>query len=371
MVFGREASYHGVGRFKAPNMSNIVARSIFHTAVVERSWKTQVTSIAIHVLVIGAAFLITVPVVEQFKQPSSEHVTLVAPYIPHPHLMIEPPRIRHMAKLPAPVIPPPVTVAKIIPPPVIPKAPEVPVVKPQPLPEPKIEAAVKPAPPAPKPEIQTAKAAPAPKPVILGGFGDVHGVQNSETPKPSPMLVAHVGAFDSPVGPGQSGGGGHLDAGAVKQSGFGNAGVANGTAGGTGKMASVRAGAFGDSSAAATHGAAGTVRSSGFGDAVASAPQRKAVASAVAAFTPVEILFKPRPSYSPEARELHLEGQVSMEVVFQASGAVKVVRIIKGLGHGLDEAAQQAALQVRFKPATRAGTPVDTNATISITFEIS
>jgi TonB family protein len=85
----------------------------------------------------------------------------------------------------------------------------------------------------------------------------------------------------------------------------------------------------------------------------------------------VEILFKPHPSYSAEARNLHLEGQVSLEVVFQASGAVKVVRVIRGLGHGLDEAAQQAALQVRFKPATRSGAPVDTNATISITFELT
>jgi len=351
-------------------MSNIVARSIFHTAVVERSWKTQITSVAIHVLVIGAAFLITVPVVKELQRPTSEHVTLVAPYIPHPHVIIEPPRVRHIVKLtvppPAPVIQPPL-VAKVIPPPVVAKAPEVPVAKPPSRPEPKIEAEVKPAPPAPKPEIQVAKAAPK---VSLGGFGDPRGVQNSETPKPQPVLMAHVGAFDSPTGAGQSGGGGHLDAGAVKQSGFGNAGVANGTTGGTGKVASVQTGNFGDS-AAATRGASGTVRSSGFGDTVAAAPQRKVAAAAVSAFTPVEILFKPRPSYSAEAREMHLEGQVSMEVVFQASGAVKVVRVIKGLGHGLDEAAQQAAMQVRFKPATRAGSPVDTNATISITFEIS
>jgi len=369
MFFGQEASYHGVGRCKAPKMSNIVARSIFHTAVVERSWKTQVTSVVIHVLVIGAAFLITVPVVEQIQQPRSEHVTLVAPYIPHPHLTIEPPRVRRMAKLTVPP-PAPVTVAKIIPHPIPVKAPELPVVKPQPRPEPKIEAPkieaeVKPAPPAPKPEIQVAKAAPK---VTVGSFGDPRGVQNSETPKPQPVLMASVGAFDSPTGAGQSGGSGHVDSGAVKQSGFGNAGVPNGT---TGKMASVHMGNFGDSPSTAARATSGTVRSPGFGTVSAVAPERKVAAATVAAFTPVEILFKPRPSYSAEAREMHLEGQVSMEVVFQASGAVKVVRIIKGLGHGLDEAAQQAALQVRFKPATRSGTPVDTNATISITFELS
>jgi TonB family protein len=349
-------------------MSNIVARSIFHTAVVERSWKTQAASIAVHALVVGAAFMITVPVVENLQRPVSDHVTLVAPFVPHPHPVIEAPRVRHLVKLTVP--PPPVTVAKIIPPPIVPKAPEIPVVKTEPRPQPKIEAEVKPPPPAPKPEVQVAKALPAPKQVIVGGFGDPRGVHNAETPKPEPVLMARVGAFDSPTGLAQSGGGGHLESGAVKQSGFGNAGVAAGSTGGTGRALSVQTGNFGDSATAA-RSVNGAVHASGFGDSVAAAPQHRTNAVAPADFTPVEILFKPRPSYSAEARGMRLEGQVSMEVIFQASGAVKVVRIIKGLGHGLDEAAQQAALQVRFKPATRAGAPVDTNATISITFELS
>jgi TonB family protein len=354
-------------------MSNIVARSIFNTAVAESSWKTKVTSAVIHGVVIGAAFLVTVPVVQELQQPRNEHVTLVAPFVPHPHPTIEPPRIRHVAKLtlPAPVpvvIPPPVVVAKTVPPPVIPKILEKPVVPPQPRLEPRIEAEAKA--PAPKPEVQIAKAPPAPKAVIVGGFGDPRGVQTSETPKPPPVLMARVGAFDSPTGITQGGGGGHLDSGAVKQTGFGNAGMNSGTTGGSGKSATVQTGSFGDS-ATTTRAVNGTVHSTGFGDSAAAPQQRKIAPAAVAAFTPVEILFKPRPSYTAEARSLHLEGQVSMEVVFQASGTVKVVRILKGLGHGLDEAAQQAALQVRFKPATRAGAPVDTNATISITFEIS
>jgi TonB family protein len=218
-------------------------------------------------------------------------------------------------------------------------------------------------------DLQTAKAAVAPKQVVVGGFGDPHGVQSSETQKPQPVLMARVGSFDSASGAGQAGGGGHLDNGGVKQSGFGNASSAPSS--GNGK-ANVQTGGFGDSTAGIAHGSGGAVRSTGFGDTVAAAaPMRKAAPASSPSFTPVEILFKPRPSYSTEAREMHLEGQVSLEVVFQASGSVKVVRIIKGLGHGLDEAAQQAALQVRFKPATRAGAPVDTSATISITFELT
>ncbi|MBV9296684.1 MAG: energy transducer TonB, partial [Acidobacteriaceae bacterium] len=87
--------------------------------------------------------------------------------------------------------------------------------------------------------------------------------------------------------------------------------------------------------------------------------------------TPVEILFKPKPVYTDEARNLKLEGRVSLEVVFLASGSIRILRVLHGLGHGLDQAAETAAMQVRFRPATRAGAPVDTNATIYITFELT
>ena len=362
-------------------MSNVVVRSIFHTAVVERSWKTQATSAVVHIVVIAAAFLISIPVAQQLETSPSEHVTLIAPMIPHWHPTIEPPRIHHIVKVvvPAPVLKPAPVIAKSIPPPVV--VPRVMPKPPTPRPiqearsEAKIEAESKPL-PIPQPiktgssqQVLAAKAPVAAKPVLVGGFGDPRGVQSSDVPKPQTVQMARVGAFENPVGAGQSGGGGHLDSGSIRQAGFGNAGVTANSRGDSPKL--VRTGNFGDSGTGATRSQTGAVRSTGFEDKIAAAPLHKDPVNAVAAFTPVEILFKPRPAYSAEARGLHLEGQVSMEVVFQASGAVKVVRIIRGLGHGLDEAAQQAALQVRFKPATRGGAPVDTNATISITFELT
>jgi len=364
-------------------MSNVIARSIFNTSTVERSWRTHITSGVVHAVVIAAAFLITFPAVRVLQTTPSEHVTLIAPAIPHYHPKIEAPRGRHLVKLvmptpPAvmkpilpPVIPPPQprTVAKVVPPPVA--------AAPKAVPAPRIVADL---PPPPKPVIKTgsfqdaqlAKALPTTKQVNVGGFGDPRGVQSSETHNPSPVLMAKVGSFESPLGAGQTGGGGRMDSGAVKQSGFGNVGVPGGSANSR-NVSDVRTGGFGDGVPGGTgHASNGSVRSTGFGDVVAATPQRSNTPSSVAAaFTPVEILFKPRPSYSAEAREMRLEGQISLEVVFQASGAVRVVRVIKGLGHGLDEAAQTAATQVRFKPATRSGAPVDTSATISITFELT
>jgi hypothetical protein len=50
---------------------------------------------------------------------------------------------------------------------------------------------------------------------------------------------------------------------------------------------------------------------------------------------------------------------------------VRVLRLIRGLGHGLDEAATQAALQIRFKPALDQGRAVDSRATVNIVFRLA
>ena len=64
-------------------------------------------------------------------------------------------------------------------------------------------------------------------------------------------------------------------------------------------------------------------------------------------------------------------GEVLLQVVFTASGDVKVLRVVQGLGHGLDEAAQNAARQIRFKPAQQDGQPVDSTAIVHIVFNLA
>jgi len=83
------------------------------------------------------------------------------------------------------------------------------------------------------------------------------------------------------------------------------------------------------------------------------------------------ILDKPSPLYTEEARRLAVEGEVLIEVVFSASGQVRVVRVVRGLGHGLDEAALNAAQRIRFEPAVQNGRPVDVPATVHISFQLA
>jgi TonB family protein len=132
----------------------------------------------------------------------------------------------------------------------------------------------------------------------------------------------------------------------------------------------VKTGGFGTEAPAPRRIAHGEVQTSGF-DQRASAPAQPSVAVTKPIDQPVEITFKPTPEYTDEARSARIEGTVSLELEFTAAGDVRVLRVVRGLGHGLDEAAQRAALRIRFKPAQSDGRPVDSRATVHITFRLS
>jgi len=68
---------------------------------------------------------------------------------------------------------------------------------------------------------------------------------------------------------------------------------------------------------------------------------------------------------------MKLEGEVLLEVSFGANGTLHVNRVVRGLGHGLDEAAIAAANKMRFKPALRMGQPVDSTAVVHVLFQLA
>jgi len=113
------------------------------------------------------------------------------------------------------------------------------------------------------------------------------------------------------------------------------------------------------------------VRAGGFDSSTAAPPALPQRQMEQVRPTEVEILWKPRPAYTEEARRLKIEGEVLVKVLFAASGEVKVLSVEKGLGHGLDEAALQAAANIRFKPAKRGGVAVDSTAVARITFQLA
>jgi TonB family protein len=132
-------------------------------------------------------------------------------------------------------------------------------------------------------------------------------------------------------------------------------------------------GAFGTAEASQAAAPDRKVAAGVFGDARAASPQasRPGGAALPPDTSPVEVLFKPRPEYTNEARAMRLEGEVLLEVLFAASGDARVLRLVRGLGHGLDDAAADAARQIRFRPARRGGSPVDSTAIVRIVFQLA
>lgn len=95
---------------------------------------------------------------------------------------------------------------------------------------------------------------------------------------------------------------------------------------------------------------------------VASAPRR----------TAPKVLWKPKPDYTEEARQQHIEGVVTIHIKVLPSGAVQVVGITRGLGHGLDESATRAIMSTKFEPATDAsGTPITWDGIVNVAFQLA
>lgn len=189
--------------------------------------------------------------------------------------------------------------------------------------------------------------------VQTGGFGDPNGLPGTGKPG-AKLYAASLGSFDMPAGPGQGNGSGGSKGikGAVASANFGSGIATPGKGDGRSNGKGVSTGGFGSEQV------------------VHQGP--KVIAQDTGApTTPVEISFKPNPVYTDEARALKLEGEVLLEVSFSAAGTLHVNRVVRGLGHGLDEAAIGAANKMRFKPALRNGQPVDSTAIVHVVFQLA
>src|SRR5215475_4833044 len=82
-------------------------------------------------------------------------------------------------------------------------------------------------------------------------------------------------------------------------------------------------------------------------------------------------LVHTKPMYTVDALSQSIEGTVSIQVQVEADGHFKVLRIVKGLGYGLDESALAALQQWRFAPALSNGLPVSVIANVDVDFRPS
>ena len=85
---------------------------------------------------------------------------------------------------------------------------------------------------------------------------------------------------------------------------------------------------------------------------------------------PPRLLNEVKPDYTEDARRRGLEGEVVLEIVVRHDGRVGDVRVLKGLGAGLDQQAIQAVRRWTFAAATRKGRPVDVIVEVAVEFTL-
>jgi len=82
------------------------------------------------------------------------------------------------------------------------------------------------------------------------------------------------------------------------------------------------------------------------------------------------LLSKVEPEFSADARIAKYQGMTLLSLDIGVDGLAGNVRVMRGLGFGLDQKAIEAIRQWRFKPATKNGQPVKVAANIEVHFRL-
>lgn len=344
----------------------------FHDFGVMDTGQQTKSSVATSMLVNGAALLLIVLVsltAKKIIKPVAV-TTVSAPVAPPPEPKPLPPTPKVVTR------PPAIKVETPTPPPDTPKieVPEPPKVQPV-----ITKAAPTPAPPNPAPKPVTPPPAPRPTNITIA---QAASVPNND-PRPSAIRLGNqsnpinntAGPAVSPINLGRSGAAG-MPAG---NTGFGSpsrialagSGSPNGSMGGRDNgpqpIRGISTGVTGGTGSLNARPVGAIQIAKNVVPPISATPQPTAAPAKVAP----KLLFKPRPEYTDEARQLHLEGTVSVRIHVAASGAVSVIGVQSGLGHGLDQSAMKAVQNMRFQPALQNGQPTDWDGTVNVSFQLA
>jgi periplasmic protein TonB len=83
-----------------------------------------------------------------------------------------------------------------------------------------------------------------------------------------------------------------------------------------------------------------------------------------------QVLQMVEPEYSEEARKARFQGIVVLAIDVDTNGRATNIRVVRGLGLGLDERAITAVEKWRFSPALAGGQPVRCPATVEVGFHL-
>lgn len=82
------------------------------------------------------------------------------------------------------------------------------------------------------------------------------------------------------------------------------------------------------------------------------------------------VIFRVEPLYSEEARKVKHQGVVVLWAIVRKDGSLEILKLVRGLGLGLDESAIKALKQWRFRPGMKDGVPVDVALNVEVSFTL-
>jgi protein TonB len=82
------------------------------------------------------------------------------------------------------------------------------------------------------------------------------------------------------------------------------------------------------------------------------------------------VIYQVDPEFSEEARKAKFSGNVEVYLIVDQNGNPSHVRVVRGVGMGLDEKAVDAVRQYKFKPAMQNGKAVAVDLYIDVNFQI-
>lgn len=78
----------------------------------------------------------------------------------------------------------------------------------------------------------------------------------------------------------------------------------------------------------------------------------------------------PDPGYTEEARKAKKQGTCVLWLIVDSAGHPRDIKVVRGLGLGLDEKALEAVRNWRFQPALKDGKPVDVQISVEVEFHL-
>jgi len=83
-----------------------------------------------------------------------------------------------------------------------------------------------------------------------------------------------------------------------------------------------------------------------------------------------QAISSPDPDYTEEARRAKKQGTCVLWLIVDAAGKPRDIKVVRGLGLGLDAKALEAVKQWRFQPALKDGKPVDVQISVEVEFHL-